>query len=257
MSLITTCKLFWTDVNDNVVSTTNETARCDTTYTECLITPKTSYGRLHATCDSKSHFPEEQDHFRLSSHYSQYFCTCNGRTVTVPSGVTCGSTCYKMDTRFPECALVTLYDGVTRGSLDHSYKESCTAFDCDATGVICTDTSGSGPLYRCDNYEHTSQIASDSSHSYVCNCHDAATIPAIYTSTSKYVQGKTCGVGGNGSGGTTTISGAIKIDSTPAASSTSSAAAAKSQARSKPSSSPLNFGIVTVVILLTRRWLRS
>ncbi|KAK7991376.1 hypothetical protein PG996_013573 [Apiospora saccharicola] len=256
MSLSTTCKLFWTDLNDNVVSTTNETAQCDSTYTQCLITPRSSYGRLHATCDSKSHFPEDQDHFRLSSRYSQYFCTCNGRTVTVPSGVTCGSTCYHMDTRFPDCALVTLYDGIAQGSPDHTYKESCTSFDCDTTGVNCTNADGGGLLYKCDNYEHDSQIASESSHSYVCNCHDPATIPSIYTTTSKDVRGKSCGTRGGG-GETTTTSGAIKLDSTPAASPNPSTAAAKSQARSKPSSSPLSFGIVTVVILLTRRWRRS
>ncbi|KAK7931071.1 hypothetical protein PG985_001783 [Apiospora marii] len=257
MSLSTTCRLFWTDLHDNVVSTTNETAQCDSTYTQCLITPRSSYGRLHATCDSKTHFPEEQDHFRLSSRYSQYFCTCNGRTVTVPSGVTCGSTCYSMDTKFPDCTLVTLYDSSAQGGSEYSYKKSCTAFDCDTTGVNCTNVDGGGLFYKCDNYEHPYQIASDSSHSYVCNCHDAATVPAIYTSTGKDVQCNSCGTGGGGGGGTTTTNVAARVEGTPAAASTTSAIASKSQARSKSSSSSMNFGIVTVVILVTRRWLRS
>lgn len=254
MSLSTSCKLFWTDLQNNVVSTTNETAQCDSTYTQCLITPRSAYGCLHATCDSQTHFPEEQDHFRLSSRYSQYFCTCNGRTVTVPSGVTCGSTCYSMETKFPGCALVTLYDDSAQGSPDHSYKESCTAFDCDTTGVNCT-TTDSGLLYKCDNYEYPSQIDSDSSHSYVCNCHGAATIPAIYTSTGKDIQCNSCGTGGGG--GTTTTTVAPRVDDNPAAASTTRTTASESQARSKSSSSSMNFGIVTVVIFLTRRWLRS
>ncbi|KAK8118148.1 uncharacterized protein PG998_006429 [Apiospora kogelbergensis] len=224
MSLSTTCKLFWADVHGHVVSATNETALCDGTYTQCQMTPK-SGGRgqqppqqLRATCDSRPHdaalFP--------SSSVEYYFCVCHGRDVLVPPGVTCTSSCYAMTrTRFPDCELVTLlYDDHRRLGRSNSnspmplyyhYTASCTAFDCDTTGVNCTDpTNDQGGLlfYTCDNHEHHPQTDADAPHSYVCNCRGAATVPAVYTSSGKDVQGQGCGAG-NGSGG-------IKVGGAPA-----------------------------------------
>ncbi|KAK8070220.1 hypothetical protein PG994_006836 [Apiospora phragmitis] len=154
-------------------------------------------------------------------------CKLFWSAATVLPGVTSGSSCYTMNTPFPHCELMSLYYGLTPGGPDHYYKASCTAFDCDTTGVNCTNgNGGGGPLYTCDNYEHPSQIASDSAtHAYVCNCRGAATIPSIYTGTGQDGQGKGCGTttGGGGRGGDTRGS---KVDTTPNAASTLSAAAA-------------------------------
>ncbi|KAK8085765.1 hypothetical protein PG997_007036 [Apiospora hydei] len=61
MSLSTTCRLFWTDAHAHVVSATNETAVCDGSYTQCLLTPRCGNGQqLRVTCDSRTHFPHQQ-----------------------------------------------------------------------------------------------------------------------------------------------------------------------------------------------------
>ncbi|KAK8044095.1 hypothetical protein PG993_004119 [Apiospora rasikravindrae] len=162
MSLAITCRLFWTDEHAHVVSATNETAVCDSDHTQCLLAPRCGNGQqLRVVCDSRTHFPTADaadDGFRLASYYAQYFCVCDGggRALAVPPGVTCGSpSCYydAMDTRFPRCELVFLYDAFTQGEngpgqqqqqQQQYYKETCTAFDCDTVGVNCTNNNGGG-----------------------------------------------------------------------------------------------------------------
>ncbi|KAK7976621.1 hypothetical protein PG989_015084 [Apiospora arundinis] len=286
MSLSTTCTLFWADVHGIVVSASNETAICDNTYTQCQITPKQPVPsgparQLHATCDSRPHFPH--DGYPVSTSRSEYFCVCHGRAVSVPPGVTCTSSCYTLNTRFSDCALITLYydDGGMFAATQYApgntqfrgsggnpnssqsrinrYKESCTAFNCDTTGVNCTkiNTGGGGGngelLYICDNYKHHPKPDFDSADSYVCNCHGAATIPSIYTGTGKDIQSKDCWTGSDDNGKGTKEA---EVGSTsPAVVSTHSAASSRDGDRAKTSSSR-NFSIVTAVILLTRQWRR-
>lgn len=189
MSLSTTCSLFWTDVNDNVVEVDHDDAVCDSTYTTCKITGSHG-GTLQATCDSKQHYPDA-----LSSYYTMYFCVCNGNSVSVPAGVTCSPSCYDLTTPFPTCSLVWLYDGFTSGSASNFVKQdTCQAFLCDSHGTMCTDSSKT-LLYQCDNTDHDSQVADDSNDSYVCNCHGAAQIPEIYRGAG----GKSLGTGCAGS----------------------------------------------------------
>ena len=85
MSLSTTCSLFWVDVNDNVVEVDHDSAVCDSTYNTCTITGSHG-GTLQAICNSKQQYPDS-----TSSYYSSYFCACNGKSASVPSGVTCRS----------------------------------------------------------------------------------------------------------------------------------------------------------------------
>ncbi|KAF9873154.1 hypothetical protein CkaCkLH20_09317 [Colletotrichum karsti] len=198
-ALSTTCKLFWVNVHNNVVEIDNDKAVCDSSYTNCVITG-TSGGKLKATCDSKLHFPDSG----VSSFYAQYFCACNDNPVSVPDIVTCGTSCYDLSTKFPNCEMVSLYNGFTDANPSSSYNEACTAMTCDSAGLHCTNDSST--VYTCDNNEHQSQIASDSTHSYVCNCKGTAKIPSPYSGSGQSIQGKGCGTnaasaGGGGGGG--------------------------------------------------------
>ncbi|KAK4556822.1 hypothetical protein LTR86_005802 [Recurvomyces mirabilis] len=195
MSLQTTCSLFWVDVHDNVVEVDHDTAVCDSTSTSCTITGSHG-GTLQATCDSKQYYPST-----TSSYYSSYFCACGGKSASIPSGVTCSPACYQLTTSFPTCNLVWVYNGFTSGSAsDGITQDTCEAFTCDSNGVECTESTKT-LLYQCDNQEHQSQVASDSTHSYICNCHAAAQIPQLYQGASGVSTGSGCsGSGGAASG---------------------------------------------------------
>ncbi|KAK8085766.1 hypothetical protein PG997_007037 [Apiospora hydei] len=107
----------------------------------------------------------------------------------------------------------------------------------------------------CDNYEHPFLTGSDSTtRSYVCNCRGEVAIPAIYAGADKDkdVQGRGCGVGGSGDTDESKVGTSML-----AAASTLDAAPPRARVRPGAPSSSRKFGIVTVAILLTRRWLRS
>lgn len=195
MSLSTTCSLFWADVNDNVVEVDHDSAVCDSSYTSCTITGSHG-GTLQATCNSEQQYPDT-----TSGYYTSYFCACNGNSVSVPSGVTCSPACYDLSTSFPTCSLVWVYDAFTSGDPGTGItQDTCEAFMCDSNGVECTDSSAT-LLYQCDNEEHQSQVASDSTHSYICNCQGPAQIPDLYRGTSGESAGSACGGGSASSGG--------------------------------------------------------
>ncbi|KAM0723976.1 hypothetical protein Q7P37_000967 [Cladosporium fusiforme] len=197
MSLSTTCSLFWVDVNDNVVEVDNDNAVCDSTSTSCTITGSHG-GTLQATCNSEQQYPDT-----TSSFYSTYFCACNGNSVSIPSGVTCSPSCYDLTTSFPTCNLVWVYNAFTTGDPGTGInQDTCEAFTCDSNGIECTDSS-STLLYQCDNEEHQSQVASDSTHSYICNCQGAAQIPDLYRGASGESVGSGCGNDNAGGGGET------------------------------------------------------
>lgn len=184
MSLTTTCSLFWVDVYDNVVEVDHDKAVCDSTYTSCTITGSHG-GTLAATCNSKQQYPDT-----TSSYYTSYFCACNGNSASIPDGVTCSPACYNLQTKFPTCNVVWLYNGFTSGSISNIVKQdTCTTYTCDSNGYECTDST---VLYQCDNKEHDSPIADDSNDSYVCNCAGAAQIPALYRGTNGASVGSGC-----------------------------------------------------------------
>jgi len=185
MAYSTSCQVYWTDFNNNVIERDVDAATCtNSALTSCTITSSRG-STLPVTCNSLLQFVD------VSFDYTAYFCSCGSNAISIPSTVYCVDICYNLHTQFSKCNVLSLYDGYTSGSPSIGVQsDTCVAYRCNTQGTLCT-TDGS-IAYICDNKDHGDQGIS-STLSYACNCAGPATIPEIYRGTSGATEGSGCG----------------------------------------------------------------
>ena len=204
MTTETTCKVYWTSIDDAVYEVDIISSTCDSTLTQCTLHGSNGASES-VTCNSELNQSSSTDY-----EYAQCFCACGDNTVSVPSTVSCTDKCYDMSTSF-SCNYVTLSTGFTVGSPQNGIlQDQCLKLRCTQDGTKCTDDGS--VEWTCDDKQYDAPGAT-STKSYVCNCNGAAAIPSLYQSNGKST-GTACG-GGSTAGNSAAVSPAAQSN-TPA-----------------------------------------